>query len=192
MSVSYSSNSRQGSFTSGGVVGAVPGVTADLPNIGGSLGGGIRGIMPRPIGKVDKTYENYEQVRISLKRAWNNTSYNKTPGGATTYICTPFRAVNNAGDIFSRLNYSCGGPCQSFQSRPNMHGLRRYFGAISSSSCDETGIPPAACNVRYVYDSSDYIRYKKQLAVNKNYNDVSYAGNIYKASQSAIRASRRY
>ena len=53
-------------------------------------------------------------------------------------------------------------------------------------------IPAAACNVKYVYDSSDYTTYLKQRAVNKNYNDLSYGGDDSNSSQSAQRAIRRY
>jgi len=99
--------------------------------------------------------------------------------------------VNNSGDILCRENYSCGGSCQSFQSRPNMRGLSSRFGAIQSV-CDGTFVPPASCNVKYVYDSSDYITFLKQQAINKNYNDLSNAGNNNSAGQSAFRAIRRY
>ena len=116
-------------------------------------------------------------------------------------ITTPFRAVNNAGDLLSRENYSCGGTCQSFQSRPGLRGLRQRFGSIQSTCVPSaaynslqliTNVPAAACNVKYVYDSSDYITYLKQRAVNKNYNDFSFGGDDYKGSQSAQRAIRRY
>ena len=53
-------------------------------------------------------------------------------------------------------------------------------------------IPAAACNVKFVYDSSDYITYLKQKAVVKNYNDLTYGGDDSNASQSALRAIRRY
>jgi hypothetical protein len=53
-------------------------------------------------------------------------------------------------------------------------------------------VPAAACNVKYVYDSSDYITYLKQRAINKNYNDLSNGGDDYNGSQSAQRAIRRY
>ena len=39
-----------------------------------------------------------------------------------------------------------------------------------------TGIPSATTNVKYVYDGSDYTKFKKQQAVNRNYNDYSYGG----------------
>ena len=116
-------------------------------------------------------------------------------------ITTPFRAVNNAGDLLSRENFSCGGTCQSFQSRPGLRGLRQRFGSIQSTCVPSaaynslqliTNVPAAACNVKFVYDSSDYITYLKQRAVNKNYNDFSFGGDDYKGSQSAQRAIRRY
>ena len=100
-------------------------------------------------------------------------------------------AVNNAGDLLSRENYSCGGTCQTFQSRPGMHGLKTHFGHIGDK-CDGSGIPPASCNVKYVYDSSNYTRYMKEQAIKKLYNDLSFGGDNYKASQSAMRAIHRY
>ena len=105
-------------------------------------------------------------------------------------IQTPFRAVTNSGDLLCREYYTCGGPCQTFQSRPGLSGLRQRFGAIQYM-CDGTGVPPAACNVKYVYDSSNYTTYLKQKAINYNYNDYSYGGDENSASQSAWRRSRR-
>ena len=107
----------------------------------------------------------------------------------------------NAGDILSRLNYSCGGTCQTFQSRPGLRGLKQRFGSVQGSCIPSAvysniqlndKIPAAACNVKFVYDSSDYTTYLKQKAINKNYNDLSYGGNDFSTSQSAVRASRRY
>jgi hypothetical protein len=72
-----------------------------------------------------------------------------------------------------------------------MRGLSTRFGSIQSV-CDGTFVPPASCNVKYVYDSSDYITFLKQQAINKNYNDLSNAGNNNSAGQSAFRAIRRY
>jgi hypothetical protein len=165
-------------------------------------GGAIKGYMPPATIKVDKDYQDFEQIRVVLKEAWN-TRYpaQLRRSNLKTTITTPFRAVNNAGDILSRLNYSCGGSCQSFQSRPGMNGLKMRFGSVQSSCIPsayysdiqlDSRIPAAACNVRYVYDSSDYTTYLKQKAVNKNYNDLSYGGDDSNASQSAVRASRRY
>ena len=156
-----------------------------------SPGGAIRGYMATSVMDNDKSYPNYEHIRFSLKQAWNTLYPSQLKASGKQRIITPFRAVNNSGDILCRENYSCGGSCQSFQSRPNMKGLSTRFGAIQSV-CDGTFVPPASCNVKYVYDSSDYITFVKQQAINKNYNDLSNAGNNNNASQSAFRAARRY
>ena len=153
------------------------------------LGGGIPGFIPQATYNTNNNNE-FIDTRFSLKQAWN-TGYAMRMLNQDKAICTPFRAVNNAGDLLSRKYYSCGGPCQTFQSRPGMFGLKQHFGAIQNH-CDGTGVPPSSCNIKYVYDSSDYIRYAKQKAVNKNYNDAAYGGNNYSGAQSAIRAIRRY
>ena len=167
-----------------------------------SPGGAIQGWMPQATVDTDKTYIDYEQIRFTLKQSWNTTYPSQLrESNLKQTITTPFRAVNNAGDILSRLNYSCGGTCQSFQSRPGLNGLKQRFGSIQKTCIPSATysnlqlndkIPAAACNVKYVYDSSDYTTYLKQKAVNKNYNDLSYGGNDYSGSQSAYRAIRRY
>ena len=168
----------------------------------GNAGGAIQGWMPQTTQNVDKTYPNYEQIRYTLKNAWNTTYPSQLRrNNLKKSITTPFRAVNNAGDLLSRDNFSCGGSCQTPQSRPGLRGLRSHFGAVSVSCTPSAAynslqliknVPAAACNVKYVYDSSNYTTYLKQKAVNKNYNDFSNGGDDYKASQSAQRAIRRY
>jgi len=167
-----------------------------------NAGGAIKGWMPQQVQTTDKRYPEFEQIRFTLKNAWN-TSYQRQllRNGLTRSITTPFRAVNNAGDLLARENFSCGGSCQSFQSRPGLRGLRIRFGATSISCTPSAAynnlqmikdVPSATCNVKYVYDSSDYTTYLKQRAVVKNYNDLTYGGDQSNASQSAIRAIRRY
>lgn len=165
-------------------------------------GGAINGYMPQQTQNVDKQYPEFEQIRFTLKNAWNTTYPSQLRrDNLKQPITTPFRAVNNAGDLLSRENYSCGGSCQSFQSRPGLKGLKQRFGSIQSTCVPSAAynslqlinnIPAAACNVKYVYDSSDYVTYLKQRAVNKNYNDLTYGGDQSNASQSAWRAIRRY
>lgn len=167
-----------------------------------SSGGAISGWMPQTTQNVDKRYPEFEQIRFTLKNAWNTTYPSQLKrNNLKQSITTPFRAVNNAGDILSRENYSCGGSCQTYQSRPGLRGLKQRFGSVSDSCTPSTAyntlqliknIPAAACNVKYVYDSSDYITYLKQRAVNKNYNDLTFGGDQSNASQSAQRAIRRY
>ena len=167
-----------------------------------SPGGAIQGYMPQAVQTNDKTYPEFEQIRFTLKNAWNTTYPSQLRrNNLKQSITTPFRAVNNAGDLLSRENFSCGGSCQSFQSRPGLSGLKTHFGSVSTSCTPSASynslqliknIPAAACNVKYVYDSSDYVTYLKQKAINKNYNDYSFGGDQSNASQSAKRAIRRF
>ncbi len=156
------------------------------------LGGGIPGFIAQALIDTDNN-EEFAQTRFTLRNAWNNVYPNQLARKNLKRVCTPFRAVTNSGDLLARewIYYSCGGPCQTFQSRPNLKGLRGHFGAIQSG-CDNTGVPAGTCNTKYVYDSSDYVTYLKQKAVGKNYNAVSNGGNFGNGAQSAIRAIRRY
>jgi hypothetical protein len=82
-----------------------------------------------------------------------------------------------------------------------MFGLRQRFGA-TSTSCQadifwtatqvNPKIPSSTCNGKFVYDGSDYTRFKKNQAVNQNYNDLSFGGDQSSGSQVAYRAVRRY
>jgi hypothetical protein len=112
-----------------------------------------------------RTYEDYVNVRLTLRQAWN-TRYKSQLGNNALRI-TPFRAVTNSGDLLSRQNYSCGGSSIN-QSRPNVFGIKGHMGAIIEN-CDNSGVEGSNCNVKYVYDSSDYVKYLKQGAlINKN------------------------
>lgn len=176
----------------------VSGIGYPYDGPGPKLGGGFPGFMPHPIIEHDNS-NTFARTRLTLRNSWNATSYSGSSNPKR--IITPFRAVNNAGDLLSRENYSCGGSCQTPQSRPGINGLRTRFGG-TSVSCQpsvvwsslqlDKNIPSSTCNVKFVYDSSDYIRFKKNQAVNKNYNDRSFGGNDYNTSQSAIRHIRRY
>ena len=166
-----------------------------------SPGGAIQGYMPQPTLTVDKRYTEFEQIRFTLKNSWNTTYPSQLKrDNLKKPIIGPFRATQNAGDLLCRENFSCGGSCQTPQFRPNVYGLKQRFGA-TSKSCQPSvvynslqeiqNIPSATCNIKWVYDSSDYITYLKQKAINKNYNDFTFGGDQSNASQSAIRHSRR-
>ncbi len=108
-------------------------------------------------------------TRTILRRAWNPENSIGIINGHNRVI-TPFRAVNNLGDFLSRKNYVCGGPNQVSSRRAGKTGP---IGSIISS-CDGKGVAGYSGNVKFVPDSSDYITYKKQRAMNRNYNDVKH------------------
>jgi hypothetical protein len=125
-------------------------------------------------------------MRRELRKAWN-TSYARGEVNGYKRQIGPFRAVTNSGDFLSRENYVCGG---SEPSNGMKVGLGRRFGSILSK-CDGTGIPASNTNVKYVPDSSDYIKYKRQSAYNRNYDDVSFGGYNNSAYVDLMRVRRR-
>jgi len=191
-------------FTTGGSGGIpLPGLTVPIyvdnkPGLGPLLGGGYKGRMPQTVIGHDNS-DGFARTRFTLRDAWNTTAYSGS--SYPRRIITPFRAVNNAGDLLSRQNFSCGGSCQTPQSRPGIYGFKQSIGA-TSTSCQadvfwsplqmKKDVPSSTCNVKFVYDGSDYTRFKKNQAVNQNYNDLTFAGNDYSGSQVAYRAIRRY
>jgi len=202
---SQTANGKSG-YTTGGLgslAAVVPGLGTNIyvknnPVLGPYLGGGLKGIMPQPLVDHDNS-DNFARTRLTLRDAWNTTSFSGS--SYQKRIITPFRAVNNAGDLLSRENYSCGGSCQTPQSRPGLNGLRQRFGS-TSTSCQQSVIwsslqlndkvPSSTCNVKFVYDGSDYTTFKRNQAVNRNYNDRSFGGNDSNAAQVSYRAIRRY
>jgi hypothetical protein len=100
---------------------------------------------------------------------------------------TPFRTAFNAGDPNNTVNSA---PDKSLLvqgsnqiNRPMLHGSRLSLGDGLSSRANGsyyTGNP------RFVYDGSDYTRFKKLSAINRNYKDITFGGDQHNASQTTI------
>jgi hypothetical protein len=131
-----------------------------------SLGDGKHGIAPTPTNGLVHSNER-SKGRLTVRRAW------APHNGNNRSLCGPFRTVLNAGDVRARQNYKCGGPNQ-VKTGPSF--VRRVGDGVKSN-CDGTGVEAASCNPKYVYDSSDFIKFKKQSAKNKNYNDSTFGGS---------------
>ena len=131
-----------------------------------SLGGGAAGTSVKQT-KINARGGEQALTRKILTKSWN-TPYAVGEVNETRPVIGGFRLVNNLGDFLHRQNYSCGG---SNQIRSNKPGLRSISGTIPQN-CDSAGIPASSCNPKFVPDSSDYMRYKKQRAMNLNYNDT--------------------
>jgi hypothetical protein len=126
-------------------------------------------------------------VRRILRDGWN-TQYATGKVNGHARVITPFRAVNNSGDFLARQNYVCGG------STPNhlpLAGIVQRFGSMIKN-CDGTGVPASNCNPRFVADSSDYTTFKKQTAINQNYNDLANGGDEHHASFVSWMAVHRF
>lgn len=155
------------------------------PGKDANLGGGINGISGKQTVNGRRTSEHTLMRRV-LRRGWN-TEYARGNVNGYQRITTPFRAVNNSGDFLARVNYICDGPNQVNASRP---GWKSRIGSIISQ-CDNTNIASSTCNVKFVADSSDYTRFRKEKAWNSTYNDIKDGGDESNASYVSLMAVRR-
>lgn len=150
-----------------------------------NLGGTVPGISVRQTANSMRNSED-ALTRKVLRNAWNNTNVQSSLNGADglTYerVVGPFRAANNLGDYLGRQNYVCGGP--------NPVGVYNRGGALRSN-CDASGIQATSCNPKFVSDSSDYLKFKKQQAVVRNYNDNKFGGDASNGSYTALMRVRR-
>ena len=157
------------------------------PNLGGTrLGGAIRGKSPK---QSITNYKGSDQVmsRRLVVKSWN-TAYATGIVNGRNRVTTPFRAVNNSGDFLGRVQYSCGGPNPTNADKPGWKSrIRNMF-----SNCDGTGVPASSTNTRFVADSSEYAKFKKNRAINLNYNDSSFGGDESNASYVDRMAIRRF
>lgn len=150
------------------------------------LGGGVQGHSAK---QTITNYKDSEQTmnRRILRNSWNTPNATGTVNGQKRVV-GPFRAINNLGDFLSRQNYVCGGSNQVNADKP---GWKGHIGSIISQ-CDNTGVAASVCNTRFVPDSSDYIRYKKQAAINQTYNDIGFGGDKHNGSYVRLMAVRRF
>ena len=155
-------------------------MTIILPGQSANLGGSINGISrPQSIDGLRNSEDT--MTRRILRSSWN-TNYARGNVNGFNRVTTPFRAVNNSGDFLGRVNYICGGPNQVNASYP---GWKSRIGSIISL-CDNTNIPSSTCNVKFVADSSDYTRFRREQAWNYTYNDIKDGGDESNGSYVAL------
>jgi hypothetical protein len=143
---------------------------------GKALGGAIQGKSPK---QTITNYKGSDQVmsRRLVVKSWN-TAYATGIVNGKSRVTTPFRAVNNSGDFLGRIQYSCGGPNPTNANKPGWKNrIRNMF-----SNCDGSGVPASSTNIRFVADSSEYSKFRKNRAINHNYNDLSFGGDESNAS----------
>jgi hypothetical protein len=108
--------------------------------------------------------------RYVIRRMFPNTSkFNGQYVLGRQWAATPFRVYNNAGDLLTR------------QTEPG--GVNQVKGLVGFPASSMYGMIDgtkrgngASGNQHYVYDSSDYIKFKRLTAKLKTYNDTSFGG----------------
>lgn len=187
---------RTPSILGGGMPGSVPLANlGKIPNIrvGQLLGGG--GGPNGGTGMVGSAARG--ESRIILRQAFGNSRRDWASNGIgngvspLTYkksICGQFRAAYSAGDL--KISLVGGG-----QAADRKYGIisNQLYGRVGSGplsgfpvtgdGVNTTGQATYVGNPRYVYDSSDFIKYKRLRAQNSTYNDKSFGGDL-KSGQS--------
>jgi hypothetical protein len=144
--------------------GGIPGAMPRGGLIGGGAGGG-RGSSSGMEGGGER-----EMERVMLRRMAGNTCFPGNP-----QAITPFRRFFNAGDTAGSINSApsslLGRPIDQVGSSSIVSRLHAPKDGLSNQ-----GTAFYSGNQKYVYDSSNYIRFKKLQAVGKLYNDSSFGG----------------
>ena len=141
-----------------------------------TLGGGNKGSQPVLFGNVDGGNERAIS-RKHLVKAFGNL-YNKGLGSSpalySNNILGPFRTSYNAGDVITNGYGATNNKYGNAANQINGNNVSRVKGL--GDGVFNNGNDSYSGNPRYVYDSSDFIRYKKLNAINKNFNDITYGG----------------
>lgn len=86
--------------------------------------------------------------------------------------CTPFRMAMNAGDYLGTFNQA---PLPDFGTTNQLSGVRGGLMHYKKDGTD-TGSAGFSGNQKFVYDSSDYVKFKSQKAKLRTYDDRSFGG----------------
>ena len=162
------------SVLGGGIPGGMP--------LGGLIGGGSGG---RFSGTGIEGGGQREIERLTLRRVFGNTRFPGNP-----QVITPFRRYFNAGDTAGTVNSA---PSLLLGRPPDQVGSSSMVSRIHApqDGINNQGAAFFSGNQKYVYDSSNYVNYRKLRAVNKNYNDSSFGGSGGSTVASALARVRR-
>jgi hypothetical protein len=114
-----------------------------------------------------------------LRQAWGAVSQKQS------YSQTPFRVAMHAGDL--HLRQAEGGGTNQIKGSIGIGAYRNTLGGVDGVSKGNG----ASGNQHYVYDSSDYTRFKKLSSKVKNYDDYSFGGSN-NGAYVALLAVRRF
>lgn len=153
-----------------------------------TLGGNIHGLAPTLLGGSDGPMEGgglRSTDRMMLRRMLNHRVFpNNNP-----QIITPFRRYFNAGDTAGTKNSNpsllLGQPINQVGGSSMVSRIHAKHGGTGTGEAFYSGNP------KHVADGSDYVKFKKLMANNKNYNDSSFGGDTISNSASALRRVRR-
>jgi hypothetical protein len=162
-----------------------------------NLGGATKGHQAKQFGYMDSGGERSANRRYLAKSFGNlyNTGLGSSPALYNKNVLGPFRTAFSAGDVVTKNIETTNPKYGRESSQVNGNNLSRIKGQADGTY--QNGNAMYSGNSKFVYEGSDYTRYKKLAAMNKTYNDNSHGGNgstgkgSFGWQQHAIRAVRR-
>jgi len=171
------------------------GNNCDKNNKKSNLGGGVPGLVGNGSHGGRSRGAGSSQDRFRLRNGFGQYQFLVNAGiKPEEEVCvnrktvlTPFRQAFNAGDYLGTIN---SGPSSKL---PQINQVNSLIAVLTAPGQDglQSGGAGFTGNQRYVYDSSDYTRFKNLQAKNRNYNDVTTGGDESNASQVALMRVRR-
>lgn len=155
------------------------------------LGGGFKGQQSKLLGHTVSGSDRASSRKHLAKAFGNlyNSGLDTSPALYQKNILGPFKTAFNSGDILTTYNESTNkrygqaanqvGGNNLSRLNPNQDGVNRSGNAMYSG------------NTKFIHDGSDYTRFKKLQAINRNYNDTNHVGDSGNTSQHALRRLRR-
>lgn len=160
-----------------------PILTSNPPEDKIFLGGNVRGYQPQLLGGGANSSSGSGMVgsnergmsRTMLRKSFGRTNWlDDVTNKKNANKSTPFRVAMNAGDINGTKNAS---PMKELKPPNQVNGVNALMGRLYGIGDGvKHGGAAYSGNPNYVYDSSDYIRYKKLGAKLKTYNTISFGG----------------
>ena len=149
------------------------------------LGGGIPGANNNSNSCTNNKLKNLEVIdRKILRKSFNNSrtalnfnGYSALYGlSKGTTKSTPFRTALNAGDPAGTVNQYTNIKYGRAYNQISSSSLGRLNGLKIGDGVQQNGNAAWSGNSRYVYDSSDYTKFRKLKIKNQTYNDKNLGG----------------
>ena len=154
------------------------------------LGAGTKGLQHGLFGYMSGGNER-ALYRSHLAKAFGNLHNSGLKSSPTLYnknILGPFRSSYNAGDVITNGHSATNSAYGREANQVGGNNLSRV--QVSGDGVNRNGTAMYAGNPRFVHDGSDYTKFRKLQAINRNYNDSSYGGANNSQSQSALNRVR--
>ena len=137
------------------------------------LGGGTHGTQTsQQVGTNDKSISRY-----ILRKSYTSVCAFKKFGLQNNGKITPFRILTNSGDPNGTHNSNPKSTLPRINQVSSV-GANLVLSRSSYGGTSNNGESYYSGNPKYVYDSSNYVRFKKEQSINSNYNDSTSGGNF--------------